>query len=331
MKKIIIALMCAAAFCISALGLSACGNKTNGSITVYAPDGAPALALARLMSGETDFVERVSYKIVSSEEISSSITYNDESKNADMCILPVNTASKLVGNGQSYKMLGTVTHGNLYIVAGKDKPTVTADNAAETLDGARIGVVNLAGFPGAATRLVLKKHGILNGVTLEGVAATQVTGTEAQYDYFVIPEPAASTRLNNPNLNLKLAGSLQSLYGENGYPQAVLVAKNSLIEKNSAFISKFMEAMSDSADWLLDESVTAEAILNAVKAHYADPENTKPAFTAEKLTKTVIGNCAIRFEPAAQSKQRVKAFLSELADVNDTAATAVSDEFFYNA
>ena len=138
-------------------------------------------------------------------------------------------------------------------------------------------------------------------------------------------------RLNNPNLNLKLAGSLQSLYGENGYPQAVLVAKNSLIEKNSAFISKFMEAMSDSADWLLDESVTAEAILNAVKAHYADPENTKPAFTAEKLTKTVIGNCAIRFEPAAQSKQRVKAFLSELADVNDTAATAVSDEFFYNA
>ena len=180
MKKIIIALMCAAAFC-----LSACGNKTNGSITVYAPDGAPALALARLMSGGTDFVERVSYKIVSSEEISSSVTYNDESKNADMCILPVNTASKLVGNGQRYKMLGTVTHGNLYIVAGKDKPTVTADNIASTLGGARIGVVNLAGFPGAATRLVLKKHGILNGVTLEGVAATQVTGTEAQYDYFV--------------------------------------------------------------------------------------------------------------------------------------------------
>ena len=135
MKKIIIALMCAAAFCLSALGLSACGNKTNGSITVYAPDGAPALALARLMSGETDFVERVSYKIVSSEEISSSVTYNDESKNADMCILPVNTASKLVGNGQRYKMLGTVTHGNLYIVAGKDKPTVTADNAASTQIG----------------------------------------------------------------------------------------------------------------------------------------------------------------------------------------------------
>ena len=52
MKKIIIALMCAAAFCISALGLSACGNKTNGSITVYAPDGAPALGIANLLAGE---------------------------------------------------------------------------------------------------------------------------------------------------------------------------------------------------------------------------------------------------------------------------------------
>ena len=85
LKLAMAAAVCAAAVCAAA----GCGRDDRSKqkvreYSVYCPDGAPALALARLMSGETDFVERVSYKIVSSEEISSSVTYNDESKNADM-------------------------------------------------------------------------------------------------------------------------------------------------------------------------------------------------------------------------------------------------------
>lgn len=329
MKKFFTAILCAITLCVAALGLTACGNKNSGAVTVYAPDGAPALALARLMSEENDFGKNVTYRVVSSAEINSCVTYSDESKNADLCILPVNAASKLLGSGARYKMLGTVTHGNLFIVASADKQPLTSENFAAALSGKKVGVVNFAAFPGAASKLVLNKYGALNSVTLENVAATQVTGTETQYDYFVIPEPAASTRIANANLKLKRVGSLQTLYGENGYPQAVLVAKNSLIEKDPSFISQFMSAVTESAEWLLDENVSAEAILNAVKKHYADPENTKPAFTEANLTKPVIRNCAINFISSADCKERVKTFLNELISVNDATATAVSDEFFY--
>lgn len=329
MKKFVTAFLCALTLCVSALGFTACGNKNSGAVTVYAPDGAPALALAQLMSEENDFGKNVTYRVVSSAEINSCVTYSDESKNADLCILPVNAASKLLGSGARYKMLGTVTHGNLFIVASADKQPLTSENFAATLSGKKVGVVNFAAFPGAATKLVLDKYGVLNSVTLENVAATQVTGTETQYDYFVIPEPAASTRIANANLNLKQVGSLQTLYGENGYPQAALVAKNSLIEKDPSFILQFVSAVTESAEWLLDENVNAEAILNAVKEHYADPENTKPAFTEANLTKTVIRNCAINFVSSADCKERVKTFLNELISVNDATATAVSDEFFY--
>ena len=331
MKKFLTAVLCALALCASAFGFSSCGNKNNGGITVYAPDGAPALALAQLMSEENGFDKNVSYHIVSSAEINSCVTYTDDSKNADLCILPVNAASKLLGGGERYKMLGTVTHGNLFIVASADKQTLTSENFASALSGKKVGVVNFAAFPGSAAKLILNKYGISDSVTLENVAATQVTGTETQYDYFVIPEPAASTRVANANLNLKQVGSLQSLYSENGYPQAVLVAKNSLIEKEPAFITEFIGAMTDGANWLLNESVGADIILSAVKKHYADPENTKPAFTAANLTKAVIRNCAINFVSSADSKERVKTFLNELTAVNDGTATAVSDGFFYAA
>lgn len=328
MKKFLTALLCAVIAALSAVGFAACGSDTS-AITVYAPDGAPALAMAQLLNYNADFGKNVQYRVVLAQEIASSVTYKDESKNADLCILPVNTASKLLGNGSRYKMLGTVTHGNLFLVAAADKAELTAQNFAAELSGAKIGVVNLAAFPGSAIKLLLNKYGILENVTLEGVAASAVTGVESGYDYFVIPEPAASTRVGNAALNLKTVGSLQTLYGEGGYPQAVLVAKNSLIESEPEFIADFTAAMESSASWLLQTSVSAQTIFNAVKSGYADPENTTPAFAVGTLNKNVLSNCAIRFEDCATCSEKVTNFLSELIAVNDSTATAVSQNFFY--
>ncbi|MDE6597548.1 MAG: ABC transporter substrate-binding protein [Clostridia bacterium] len=325
MKKFLTALLCAIVLAASAVGISACNEGKSGAITVYVPDGAPALAIAQLMCYNADFGKDVEYHVVSSEEITSHVTYGDMAKNADLCVLPVNAASKLLGNGEKYKMLGTVTHGNLYLVSATYKAKI---EVATELSGKKVGVVNMAAFPGAVTKLLINKYSV-EGVTLEGVAATQVTGVDSQYDYFVIPEPAATTRINNANLNLKLAGSMQQLYGEGGYPQAVLVAKNSLIESEPEFIAQFMGAMESAANWLTQDSVSAQMIFNAVKSGYADPENTTPAFSAANLTKPVIDHCAIRFEKSMSCKQAVKSFIDELKAAGDGAATAVSDNFFY--
>ncbi len=312
---------------LSAIGFSACKKDKSGAITVYVPDGAPALAIAQLMSYNADFGKNVEYHVVSSEEITSQVTYGDAAKNADLCVLPVNAASKLLGDGSRYKMLGAVTHGNLYIVSATDKTELTTENFKAELTGKRLGVVNMAAFPGAVTKLLVEKYNVT--ITVEPVTANLVTGVGSGYDYFVIPEPAASTRIGNANLNLKLAGSLQDLYGESGYPQAVLVAKNSLIESDPEFIVRFTGAMESAAGWLMQDSVSAQTILNAVKSGYADPENTTPAFSAANLTKNVIENCSIYFKKSAVCKQKVAQFLNELKEAGDNAATAVSENFFY--
>lgn len=328
MKKILAVLLSALLICAAAVGISACGG--DDGISVYMPDGAPALSMAHIMSEDMQFGKKVKYRVVDASEISSYVTYNDMNKNADICVLPVNDASKLLGDGSKYKMLGTVTHGNLYLVSATDKTELTATNFATEISGKKVGVVQMAKFPGALFKLILGRYGVTNGVTLQGVQPVEVTGVSSDCDYFVVPEPAASTRIGNSNLNLKFAGSLQNLYADgNGYPQAVVVAKCSLLESEPEFISQFMGELASGGEWLLSESVTAETILNVIKAHYADPENTTPAFNAKNLTKNVIANCAINFVSSKDCKAQVKTFLLELKAAASTFADEVSDNFFY--
>lgn len=328
MKKFVTALLCAITAVVS-LCFTACNNTPKDAVTVYAPDGAPALAIARLMAEDSDFfrTREVEYHIVGASEIESTVTALDDDNNADICILPVNTASKQLGNGERYQMLGVVTHGNLFIAANKDKADLTQENFAEALSGKKVGVVNLPAFPGSAFKLILNKYNLAESVTLENVAATAVSGTLTDFDYFVLPEPVASTRAGNANLQLKIVGSLQSLYGENGYPQAVLVAKKSLIESDPAFIKSFMAEMKLNAEWLMKEEVTAESIISTITAHY--PENTAATFNANNLTKTVIEHCAISFDNCTASVAAVKSFLTELKTAGDATATTVSESFFY--
>lgn len=329
MKRFLTVVLCLITLCLS-FAFSACGGGDKDTITVCMPDGAPALSMAKFMAEDTDFGRKVEYRVVGSSEIASCVTNLDETKNADLCILPVNTASKLVGDGTKYKMLGTVTHGNLFIAAAADAQDLTRDNFAEEIAGKKVGVVNLPAFPGAVFKLLLSDYGVSDKVMLSPVAATEVSGTDGGYDYFVIPEPVASVRVGNANLKLKIAGSLQNLYGEDGYPQAVLVAKASLIENDGKFISKFMEEMTAAADWLTDEGTSASTIITAIAAHYPDPENTAPAFNEKNLTKTVIANCAVKFTGAETDKDKIVEFLRKLKAAGDAAATEVAESFFYN-
>ena len=325
MKKFLATLACAILSALTIVGFSACSNKDDGKITVYMPDGAPALAMAQLMNENPKFSKEISYHVVDADTVSSYVTYNDNSKNADLVILPVNAASNILSGGNKYKMLGAVTHGNLYIVANKNKEELTTENFAASIAGAKVGVVQLQKFPGVMIKTLLNRYSV--SAQLSAVTFGQVDGNSSDYDYFVIPEPAATTRVGNSATNLKIVGSLQSLYGEGGYPQAVLMAKTELIEKSPEFIEKFCTELTGANDWLLSDEVSSETILNTIKSHYADPENTTPAFT--NLSKPVIEHCAIRFEYSAECKQSVINLLTEFRQVDESLAKSVGDNFFY--
>ncbi len=125
--------------------------------TVYMPDGAPALAMAKLMQEDT-MDDGFTYKVVAPATIASRVTNKDENANADFCVLPVTAASKLLGSGERYKMLGVVTHGNLYLISKNGTP-LTAENITH-LQGKTIGVLQINEVPGLTLKTVLNKYGL---------------------------------------------------------------------------------------------------------------------------------------------------------------------------
>lgn len=171
-------------------------------VTVYSPDGAPALALAQMIKENSEIV---SYNVVEASTIQSYVAYNDEAKNADFCILPVNAAAKLLGNGQKYQLLGTVTHGNLFILSKGKTDDFKDGEALKALIGKQVGVVQLPNVPGMVFKMILNQHQIAwqevknegeiaaDKVNLVAIDAAQV-GADSRYAAFVVAEPLATLR-----------------------------------------------------------------------------------------------------------------------------------------
>ena len=358
MKKFLAIALSALILAVGAVFFAACGERgNNGDETgnnnnggnnggtqqtveadVYAPDGAPALALAQLMSEEMQFGGKVTYNVVPATTIQTYVT--GEEPRAELCILPVNAAAQLLGTGEVYKMLGTVTHGNLYVLAAAAQESLTASNIPELLKGSKIGCLQLNNFVGYALRIVLDRYGVDYEIrenkeeenTSDKAYIYEVTATEitpaASYDYMIAAEPAVSTKVAKTEGKLQVKGDLQELYGENGYPQAVLVAKADFIAENGKFIADFTQAVAENAEWLLADTTQASDVMQAVADHL--PDGATPSFTAENLTKEVIANCAVRFDAAASCKERVNTFLAELSDLLDKTFSA-ADAFYYIA
>lgn len=158
-------------------------------------------------------------------------------------------------------------------------------------------------------------------VNLVDVTAAEV-GVRSDIDYFVVPEPAASTKVNAIN-SLNFAGDLQSLYGgENGYPQAVVVTKKELV----SYVAQTLPGkLKDGASWLID-GTTPENIITAVSSHLS--EGMTPTFNAKNLTKNVIKNCSVNFVDAWNCKEEVKSFIQKLNSVSDTPFGTPNDKFF---
>lgn len=316
------------------MGLSACRPSIpDGEISVYMPDGAPALALAKLMYEDTE-EDGVTYRVVKSDLIASKVNNQDETKNADVCVMPVTAAAKLLGTGEKYKMLGTVTHGNLYLLA-KDSAEITVDNLS-TLVGKKIGVLQINSVPGLTFKAMLQGHGLdYNEVTNDGTMAenkvnliaisdASAVGT-VEADYFMVAEPAASAQSKK---GYSIVGNVQTLYGgENGFPQAALVAKTSLLAEYEDWVISFVEKVENASTWLTQtDGATLVATLNA---HMEDTES-ETSLKAPLLTKTALEGCGIRFTYAAADFEEVNAFLMKLLLVNDKATAMPTENFYWN-
>lgn len=335
MKKLL-SLLLAAVTAAGLLVFSACTPKDDETIQIYMPDGAPALSMAQLMAedSETDDTE---YHVVASDAIKNYVTGN--APEADLCVLPVNLASQLLGSGEEYKMLGAVTHGNLYLLSTDSSVTFDKAEDLEGLKGKKVGVIQMANVPGLTFKVILNRYNVewqeLTGdvelsdsaVNLQAIAdpATGVTPAGG-CDYYIAAEPLVSAK--TAATSLEVVGDLQALYGgEQGYVQAVLVAKSSLVAEKKEWVNEFMTRMSAASEWV--QTADAQTVVSAVTAHLT--EGLTPAFSANNLSQTVVSRCSVRFTAASECKEETVGFLNELAVVSPAFVSAVSDSFFYDA
>lgn len=342
MKKLSAFVLSALLLAVGAVFFVSCGGNDGGNsqagikADVYAPDGAPALALAQLMSEDMQFGGEVTYNIVSADTIQTYVNAAEGNEPAaELAILPVNAAAKVLGTGEKYQMLGAVTHGNLYILAKTDDVKITSSNIAEMFEGKKVGCLQLNNFVGYVLRTVLAANEIKVEVRTDIAEENTTTDTAylynangqqitpaSDFDLMIAAEPAVNKKISAAT-PLYLAGDLQALYGADGYPQAVLVAKNSIIEENPEFIGDFIAAVDASAEWI--KTAPAQTVYDAILENNG---GATPSFGVTDLTPEVIGRCAVRFEGAQEIKDRVKTFLSEISVVAGQTFT-VADAFFY--
>ena len=337
LKRKVAAIACAAA-AVFVLGVSACAEDTGSgefSYTVAMPDGAPALAAARLMVEDMQFGGEVNYTVVNSNAITQQISGGV----ADICILPVNAAVQLAGSGETYSLLGTVTHGNLYMLSAKHPDEQITVSNLKSLVGKTVGCIQLSSFVGNVFKIILEDNDIpytvvesvsdakSDSVNLINIAepSTGITPA-AESDYMIGAEPLVTAKTTAAPA-LKIVGDIQALYGENGFPQAVMLAKNSVIEQNGEFIADFISAVEANAEWIASDDADMTAIVNAINANYGGATSS---LNANNLNSTVISRCAIEFVPATECRQEITGFIDKLEAVTGTTLT-IADKFFYSA
>ena len=337
LKRKVAAIACAAA-AVFVLGVSACAEDTGSgefSYTVAMPDGAPALAAARLMVEDMQFGGEVNYTVVNSNAITQQVSGGV----ADICILPVNAAVQLAGSGETYSLLGTVTHGNLYMLSAKHPDEQITVSNLKNLVGKTVGCIQLSSFVGNVFKIILEDNDIpytvvesvsdakSDSVNLINIAdpSTGITPA-AEFDYMIGAEPLVTAKTTAAPA-LKIVGDIQALYGENGFPQAVMLAKNSVIEQNSEFIADFISAVEENAEWIASDDADMTAIVNAINANYGGATSS---LNANNLNSTVISRCAIEFVSATECRQEITGFIDKLEAVTGTTLT-IADKFFYSA
>lgn len=321
--------------CLLALGaLCACNENETGAskVQVYAPDGAPAIGLSKLMH---DGMENTEFHVVAPDTIGGRVLNGS----ADIAIMPTNAAAMLrTARNADIAMLGVTNFGSLYLVG-----TEAVENLA-ALKGKTVYSIGQGNVPDLVFRYLLRQADIeyafegtdANKVTLKYVSegSAFIGGLKADtMQYGVVSEPAATMAAKQTQNKASKLLSLQTLYEQatgtsHGFPQAALVVKKSFYTANPDYVKAFVAAFTEGVTWSAQSDDNAAAALAAMK----DAGST----AVGALNSAIAQGCNLGFTAAADCKQQLLDFYAALKGVAEEGETPVgnampSDDFFLGA
>ena len=308
-------------------------NAQKPTYTFVAPDGAPALSMAKFITDNENFGidANFDYRVVASSNIGG---FMQQGK-ADFIIMPVNAASKLykANSADPYKMVSVITHGNLYLMSSD------GTNTLEGLKGKVVGVIGQGLVPDLTLRAIFADNNLLDSVVIGDTPTdgkitlryfAEATGMipllkQGLLNVGLLPEPACTNLTKVANNRTWTRVDVQELYDSTtkAYPQAVLMVKSSVLAKHSQEINAMKQYFDANVSWIKQNVESAIIAING-----ALPEGITPSLVATNINATVIDNCKIYFEPSAQAKQSVVNYINKIIAINAQSAKAVNDDFF---
>lgn len=319
MKKKLTAVMLLVALVLSIGLLTACnkdnkkGNGNDVTLTFAAPEGTPALAIARLITDNKSISgKNVNYKIVNPSNIAKEM----QAGLSDLVIMPVNAGATLINKGADYKLVSVAVDGSLYLVGKIGKSETVTTLTIDDIKGKRIACIGQQGVPGLVFRYILKANNISIVDSPENVTENSVyikyasDGTQARaavengsVNYAVVGEPAATTFKIKFGFNaqMDLQAEYKKVSGKETYPQAGIFVKSSLAS-DTTFMDALFAALKASKEWVKNNPQSVNDFMKAnayESAAFPAPSIAKCNVNAEKLT--------------AEKKAEILAFLKNLA------------------
>lgn len=305
-KKILIAVAVISVF-VLCFSLTACkdkGDYVNAGIevNVVIPDGAPALAIAKLLNSSEFNGYKITYEIVAG---ATDVAAKVASGNADIAIMPTNVAARLYSSA-NIKMVAANVFGLLYLVGTQD---ITSLNQ---LKEEKILCTGQGGTPDFVLQYILAQSGIsgddLNIQYISKGSDAIAALKEGTAKFALLGEPAATMAVSKANAKVlfDLQAEWKNLTGFDGYPQAGTFVTDEIFNNHSAFLKQFLQEMNANKSWIEDE-----ANLNAVNDALKKYNSTNNFASA-----AVIKRCNIRYEDAFSVEESVKSYLEIMKSFN---------------
>lgn len=327
MKKLFVIAIAALLVAATVFTFAACEPKDKESITIIVPDGAPALAIAKLMSEKPMYENyNIEYQLVpGAAEISAKLANGE----ADFAIVPTNIAANLYNKGTDIALISANTFGNLYMVGTESITDL------EQLKGEVVCNIGMGGTPDLSFKYILEQKGISyreSEEAADGVVSLRYVsgGSELipllktnRIKFGILGEPAVTQALANVSGASRLF-ALDELWGDVteglDYTQAVFVGQKSVIDADEGLVDWLSERLIENADWVLDNPSVAQTAL-------ADAGS---ALTITYTTE-IIAACNIRYESAQDAKAGIHAYLTAIAGFNPAfiGGSVPNDAFYY--
>ena len=325
MKKYL-AIFVAVIILASLCAMCACNNNQNTSngenepqnpsqkATMYVPDGAPALSVAKLINDKKVGNTTVNTVITTGEEVVAKCGSGE----ADMAVLPTNAAVNICTKRSDYLLFSVNVYGVLYIVG-----TEHIDSISE-LQGQTLYSIGLGNTPQYVFETICDKQGVSynggDGITVEyKTDASSIIPLVIKGDvkFALIGEPAV-TQLKSKKATVKTLFDLQELWQSatdsdvKGYPQASMIVKKDLLTDD--FAKELMQALTANSAYITKNCDKLSQLL----------VNAGSTLTVSYTT-DLLDRCNLTVISAAKAKADINKYLSTFG------ISSISDSIYYEA